>query len=166
MVNCSTVHPDQYEKEVFDDVFTSIVELTYKDLRIYSNPPSRGQENDPEFIKQIKYLKSDTLALVIAVDHDGNINFQKYSNRKFIFKNLDEIAKEDWMLNYQTWKSKYNKFIGALLFSKIKFNNEKNKGIIEVQYSCGGNCGLGYEVHIKKLKNKWIVDKVEETSIS
>ena len=165
LVSCSTYHPKQYEQQVYDEVFINIVELTYKDLRIYSNPSNLGQENNPEFIRQTEFLKSDTLALVVAVHHDRNINFQKYSNKKFYFKNLHEIPREDWMLNYQTWKSKYNKFIGALLFSKIKFNNENNKGIIGVQYSCGGNCGLGYEVHIKKVKNRWIVDKVDETSI-
>jgi hypothetical protein len=33
-------------------------------------------------------------------------------------------------------------------------------------YHCGGKCGLGYRVTIKKVDHKWVISKVEDTWIS
>ena len=51
-------------------------------------------------------------------------------------------------------------------FSHIKFDEKKKSGTLDVSYSCGGKCGLGYSVVIKKINNKWIIAKIEETWIS
>lgn len=93
-------------------------------------------------------------------------NLQKYQNPKFNFKHLSEHPK-GLDLEYTEWKNNYGKFAGAMSFSYIIFDNNKENGTIEVNYSCGGKCGFGYLVYIKKKFNgKWIIHKVEETYIS
>jgi hypothetical protein len=53
-----------------------------------------------------------------------------------------------------------------MAFSKIDFNQDRTSGVLDVQYSCGRKCGIGYRVQIKKTEGKWVISKVEQTSIS
>lgn len=178
---------EEFEQNIFDELFVSIVDSTYKDQRLYTCFPEQGKpiydkkgnwigldtvgqhQRDLECkIKRIA-LSKDTINLVIALGNEGLINektdLNKYKSSKFIFKHLSEYPREN-DYEYNGWKAHYSKFAGAMSFSKINFNTKKDFGIIKVWYSCGGRCGLGYSVYIKKIKNKWIINKVEETSIA
>ena len=175
----------EFEQNVFDEVFIKIVDSTYIDKRLYTLFPKQGKpiydkkgkwigldstgqkQRDKECEIKRAALKKDTLNLVIAVGNDGIINsktnVEKYNNKKFIFKHLDELLKVE---EYKNWETKYPKFAGAMSFSHIKFDAKKESGVLNVNYSCGGKCGLGYSVVIKKIKNKWFIAKIEETWIS
>ncbi|MEO6177134.1 MAG: hypothetical protein ABIP27_18415 [Flavobacterium circumlabens] len=175
----------EFEQSVFDDVFIKIVDSTYIDKRLYTCFPEQGKpiydkngkwigldstgqkQRDIECEIKRAALKKDTLNLVIAIGDDGIINSQtnieKYNNKKFIFKHFTELPKVE---EYKNWQSKYPKFTGAMSFSHIKFGAKKESGILEVSYSCGGKCGLGYSVAIKKIKGKWIIAKIKQTWIS
>ena len=109
-------------------------------------------------------LKNDTIGLVIAISNERKINFKKFKSQKFIFKKLSEIQDED--IEYEKWSKKYPKFAGAMSFSKISFDEKRENGKLTVSYSCGGKCGLGYSVYIKKEKENWKITKVEQTWIS
>jgi hypothetical protein len=51
--------------------------------------------------------------------------------------------------------------------SRILFNKIQTKGIIDVSFSCKGNCGRGYFLLIKKGSNgKWFISKVKQTWIA
>jgi hypothetical protein len=179
------VSESEFEQNVFDEVFIKIVDSTYIDKRLYTCFPEQGKpiydkngkwigldsigqkQRDLECEIKRTALKKDTLNLVIAIGNEGIINSQtnieKYNNKKFIFKHFTELPKVE---EYKNWESKYPKFAGAMSFSHIKFDAKKESGILDVSYSCGGKCGLGYSVVIKKIKNKWIIAKIEETWIS
>lgn len=175
----------EFEQKVFDEVFVKIVNSTYKDKRLYTCFPERGKpiyDKDGKWIGsdstgqkqrdiecEIKRaaLKKDTLNLVIAIGNEGIINsksnIEKYNNKKFIFKHFTELPEVE---NYINWESKYPKFAGAMSFSNIKFDAKKESGKLNVSYSCGIRCALGYSVFIKKIKGKWIIVKVGDTWIS
>ncbi|WP_346237461.1 hypothetical protein ABDK00_000080 [Niabella insulamsoli] len=54
-----------------------------------------------------------------------------------------------------------------LSFSRILFNKSKTMGVLDVGFTCSGNCGKGYFVPIKKgFNGKWFVSKVRNTWIS
>jgi hypothetical protein len=176
---------EQFEQNVLDEIFLNVIDSTYKDKRLYTCFPEQGKDLYNEKGKWIgqdttgqyqrdldcdfkrEALKKDTLNLIIAVGNDGLINdktqVQKYNSQKFIFKHLSELPK---VIDYENWELKYNKFAGAMFLSNIKFDNIKETGTLSVGYSCGGKCGISYTVYIKKIKNKWIVKKVEQTGIS
>ncbi|WP_192500091.1 hypothetical protein [Flavobacterium sp. PL002] len=109
-------------------------------------------------IKRVAFQK-DTLNLIIAIENEGLLNeetnLSKYNNSKFIFRHLSEHP-TDKDLEYTDWKTE-NKFAGVLSFSRIKFDTKKESGSLAVGYLCGGKCGLGYMVCIKKIKNKWVI---------
>jgi hypothetical protein len=64
----------------------------------------------------------------------------------------------------------YNEFgysiRGILYFSRIQFDSEKKYGVLIAGINCGDGCEKGFRVYIKKIKNKWIVDKIEEAWIA
>lgn len=187
----SNLSPEESEQKVFDELFITIVDSTYRDQRLYTCFPEKGKmlydkngkrkgfdtigqyQRDLECEVRRSALKSDTLNLVIAIENQGPINEETnlaiYKNSKFILKHLSEHLSEHLRgadLEYTEWKNSYKKFAGVMSFSHIKFDDNRETGIIEVGYSCGGKCGLGYLVYLKKSEGKWIISKVEETWIS
>ncbi|WP_427875119.1 hypothetical protein [Flavobacterium sp. MMS24-S5] len=54
---------------------------------------------------------------------------------------------------------------GVISLSRIQFDDEKKYGILTAGIECGGMCGYGYRIFIKKVKNKWVVDTIEDAWI-
>lgn len=177
---------EEFKQSIFDELFISIVDSTYKDQRLYTCFPEQGKpiydkngrwigldsvgqhQRDLECEVKRSALEKDTLNLIIALENQGLINektdLSKYKNSKFIFRHLSEHPRgKD--LEYTEWKTE-NKFAGVMSFTKIKFDAKKENGSLDVSYRCGGKCGLGYSVYIKKIKEKWVIVKIEETWIS
>jgi hypothetical protein len=179
-----------FEKKVFDEVFLEIVDSTHKDGRVYLTfLPGM------DFEKRKAKFEKDTCKLVFAItdftwpiwkeskkeiiDHFKNseftyddnkdvekfiINLEKFSNSKYIFKYKSKFPKGD---KYKIWETKYDfEFAGALVFSRIQFTKNFQKGVLAVSYGCGVNCGWNYLVFIRKENKKWIVENVKVTSMS
>jgi hypothetical protein len=51
---------------------------------------------------------------------------------------------------------------GVLILSRIQFDDEKKYGFLTAGINCGDMCGYGYRIYIKKVNDKWVVDKIEE----
>jgi len=65
------------------------------------------------------------------------------------------------------WETKYNfVFSGVLDFSRIQFDKDKKFGVLDAGFGCGRLCGQGFRVYIKKMNNKWVIDKIEGTWVS
>ena len=183
----SKLTPEELEQKIFDELFISIVDSTYIDQRLYTCFPEKGEMRYDKNGKRIGFdtigqyqrdlvceikrsaLKIDTLNLVIAIENQGFINektnLSKYNTSKFIFKHLSEHPRGA-DLEYTEWKKHHEKFAGVMSFSLIKFDDKRENGTLEVSYSCGGKCGLGYLVYITKKGEKWLISKIEETWIS
>lgn len=77
---------------------------------------------------------------------------------KFKLKNYFEFPQERGKI----WETKYNfVFSGVLDFSRIQFDKNKKFGVLDAGFGCGSLCGLGSRIYIKKVSNKWIIDKIE-----
>lgn len=84
-------------------------------------------------------------------------------NNKFELKNVSQFPKEKDLI----WLIKYDfVFSGVVFFSRIQFDKNKQFGILDSGFICGGRCGKGYRIYIKKINQKWIIDKVEDTWIA
>lgn len=84
-------------------------------------------------------------------------------NGKFELKNISEFPKKRGVI----WGAKYNfVFSGVAFFSRIQFDEEKRFGILDGGFVCGGLCGQGFRIYIKKTNKKWTIDKVEGTWVS
>jgi hypothetical protein len=84
-------------------------------------------------------------------------------NNKFKLKNISQFPKERGAI----WNAKYDfVFSGAVFFSRIQFDKDKKFGVLDGGFACGRLCGQGYRIYIKKLNQKWIIDKIEGTWVS
>jgi hypothetical protein len=139
-------------------------------------------------------IKSDTINSKIAIDDVLNpIKERQYINSQKVFKDIifhitDSIQKIKLDLNLLKHnkseriistselpevhiddifqKNKSLKLTGIYSFSRIVFDKTYNYGLLEAAYRCGGKCGQGFLVYIKKIKNKWIVFKIKPTWIA
>ena len=185
-----------FEQKVFNQVFYQVVNATYIDKRIYefycpdASPIIKNGQFDgfdnPKCNEEIERLKKDTFHLVLAVNDSvltipkdefvavskqftvfDSISYQiditKHQSQKFDFKHLSEIPKDP---NLKNWISKFTRFAGALYFSKIYFDKNKENAVLSVSYSAGYKSSRGYLVYLKKMNESWVVEKVVDTWIS
>jgi hypothetical protein len=84
-------------------------------------------------------------------------------NNKFKLKNYFEFPQERGLI----WETKYNfVFSGILDFSRIQFDKDKKYGVLDAGFGCGSNAGRGFRIYIKKVHDKWLIDKIERTWVS
>nr|WP_315174194.1 hypothetical protein [uncultured Flavobacterium sp.] len=144
--------------------------------------------------KELVKIKNDTSKIIIAlapirkIRGDVNSDFEKHFpkiklyvlkeemdveyifdfkniklNNKFELKNLSEFPKERGAI----WNTKYNfVFSGVLDFSRIQFDKDKRFGVLDAGFGCGSKFGQGSRIYIKKVNNKWVIDKIEGTWVS
>jgi len=83
-------------------------------------------------------------------------------NGKFKLMDLSRFPARD-----KIWKTKYNfNFSGVAYFRKIQFDTTKKYGILDGGFFCGGKCGQGFRIYIKKVNGKWKIDKIDGTWIA
>ena len=91
-------------------------------------------------------------------------------NNKFKIKNITEFPKAEKLLlahKVLLYEQKYNfVFSGFLEISRIKFDKNKKSGVLESSFAYCGRCGRGYQIYIKEINGKWIIEKMEDTWIS
>jgi hypothetical protein len=51
---------------------------------------------------------------------------------------------------------------GILILSRIQFDDDKKYGVLSAGIECGAMCGYGYLIYIKKVDDKWVIDKIED----
>jgi hypothetical protein len=144
--------------------------------------------------KELVKIKNDTSKIIIAfapvrkIRGDVNSDFEKHFpkiklyvpteemyveyifdfkniklNNKFELKNLSEFPKERGAI----WNTKYNfVFSGVLDFSRIQFDKDKRFGVLDAGFGCGSKFGQGSRIYIKKINNKWVIDKIVGTWVS
>lgn len=83
-------------------------------------------------------------------------------NQHFKFKHYNLFSNK-----LEVWNKKYDFiFSGFFHVSRIVFDDSKSFGALSVGYTCGGLCGQGYIIFIKKQGKNWKIDKIMDTWIS
>jgi hypothetical protein len=80
---------------------------------------------------------------------------------------IDRIFPED--ASVYPWTDFYKRFPGSsglVSLSKIGFNNDHTQAIIYVANVCGGLCGSGEFVVLKKVRGRWVVDRTDQLWVS
>lgn len=83
-------------------------------------------------------------------------------NQHFKFKHHNLFSNQ-----LEVWNKKYEFiFSGFFYISRIVFDDSRSFGALSVGYTCGGLCGQGYIIFIKKQGKNWRIDKIVDTWIS
>lgn len=125
-------------KIIFND---SLKGTLYLD-EIYS-----GYERDIKFLDFQEGFKEEEVLLQIRKN-----NYIPIKAFKTEFVKLKKISnkKVDTLNTFE---------VGELSLSKFLLNKDKSKGILYFAFICGGDCGEGSIILIKKTNNKWYVEK-------
>lgn len=116
----------------------------------------------------IMFVKMYNLTLA---DLDSNSRVLKYridtSNLKPSKLRMRFVYASQFDANKDYRKTRYfSEYLGVIGFSRIQFNMDKTKGVLSCFHSKGRLCGGGFRIFIKKVKNSWLIDKVELIWIS
>ncbi len=114
-----------------------------------------------DFEKHFKGAKLQKLKKEDSLEYKIDIEKIKLKG-KFKLMDLSKFPEKD-----KIWETKYNfNFSGVAYFRKIQFDTTKKYGILDGGFYCGGKCGQGFRIYIKKENGKWKVDKINGTWIS
>jgi hypothetical protein len=154
---------------------------------------NQRKESNKRFNKELaefkkSHFKIDLVILDKAVAKENGKQLQEYFEDAEIAKNsisdtleykLDRKKLNSYETFYLHYISKiprkneikvYNQCCysvrGIIILSRIQFDSEKKYGVLTADIECGDICGYGYRIYIKKVKNKWIVDKIEDAWIA
>lgn len=144
--------------------------------------------------KEIAKIKNDTSKIVLGFNpiietiEEDNRNKLKQHFGENVIDDSSQIMTENYRINFEKiilnqnfklidrskfpnrdaiWKTKYNFiFSGVFSVSRIQFDKEKKYGVLSAGFVCGPHCGEGFRIFIKKVNDKWIIDKVEGTWVS
>lgn len=75
---------------------------------------------------------------------------------------LEELKRREWEKYSRNEERNLHQYSGGILnLTRVYFNQEIDYGFLEVGFYCGKLCGCGYRVFVKKIQNKWVIDKIE-----
>ena len=105
---------------------------------------------EPDYIEALNSMNKHSIKSHL-------LNLSEIENRKrFILKYTSEFPK-----GFEIWeRENYNfLFSGTLRMSRIYFDKEKRVGLIYCSYACGRLCGEEVIICIRKINDKWAIDK-------
>ena len=129
--------------------FNSKIKRSSKDLKEYLEKHFK--------VTEVFYPKTER-------DSTYTIDFKNIPIKgKFQLRDMSEFPKD----RREFWRKKYDfVFSGAVYFTGIQFDKERKFGVLDCGFSCGRHCGMGVRIYIKKVNDKWRIDKIDNTSVS
>jgi hypothetical protein len=151
------------ERENWEREQTRIKNDTSKIIFAFDPKIKRNQYNvEDDFEKHFSGAKIFESKKEQILEYEFDFKKIKLKNR-FVLKNISEFPKGKG----EIWKAKYNFiFSGVVFFTRIQFDKDKKFGILDGGFACGRLCGQGSRIYIKKINNKWVIDKIEGTWVS
>jgi len=151
------------EREIYEREELRIKNDTSKIIFAFDSKIKRNQYNvEEDFEKHFSGAKIFESKKEQNLEYDFDYKKIKLKN-KVVLKNISEFPKE----RGEIWKTKYNFiFSGVVFFTRIQFDKDKKFGILDGGISCGRHWGQGSRIYIKKINNKWVIDKIEGTWVS
>jgi hypothetical protein len=97
--------------------------------------------------------KNQSPSEILLGDIDINYRLVSWEEIKSYF---DEGGK-----GWEEFYKKYPKSSGLIFFSRVGFNSHHDEAFVYVGHTCGGLCGSGGYVSLKKHRTTWVVQKSE-----
>lgn len=99
-----------------------------------------------------------SLALLLV---DSNMNPTRINQYEITETGRYELEN---LYTYQSEKGE--RVIGNVKFSRVAFNDDLTKGCFYYSFVCGGECGEGLMIFVKKVDNKWKIEGSRQLWIS
>lgn len=118
-------------------------------------------QDDLETLQQI--IKTNNLKIQIVESKIAHkLVFPAYNNKKYTFKFFSKPQDQ----GSEVYTDGINVFHISVYFSRIRFDEKKNFGILTGTYNCQPKCGIGYVIIVRKTTSGWQIFKVFDTWVS
>lgn len=174
------------EASLFYEIFPVLIDTLHTDLRLYPFEIANDTIKIDSIVKDttsIVIAISDTLEHLKKRDYASLQNYVNASSKALDsmiedttrIVDLSKLNATDNRIRFKSiatfpkgldfWKTEYNFYLSAkFYFSRILFNRDKTIGLLNVGYVCGPiQCGEGFLIYLKKVNERWVIDKIEET---
>ncbi|MCD0471935.1 hypothetical protein [Flavobacterium sp. JAS] len=140
------------------------IEKDTSKIIIAFNPEIEKSNEDLKGYLEQYFKGAKSFYPIVEGDSTNIIDFKNIPiKHRFELRNISEFPKD----KYEFWRKKYDfVFSGAVFFTRIQFDKDKKFGVLDGGFSCGRHCGNGFRIYIKKRGEKWVIDKIEETSVA
>ncbi|MEN2402895.1 hypothetical protein GKZ90_0024120 [Flavobacterium sp. MC2016-06] len=179
----------QFEKEVMYEIYPALIDSIWVNNGVFNTVIFQKPNVDK---KQFEIFKTERRKALKKEYNQKLAVYKKSGNivQFIIFDSITSFGKTKYKIDskqidsYKTFKIKYvskiprgvdlrkllnafgNSLPGIIHFSGIKFDSEKKYGTLTAGILCGEMCDYGYRIYIKKVKNKWVIDKIEDAWIA
>lgn len=165
----STKGTEKQKQEIVEwernqEVIQETIEKDTSKLIVAFDPKiERSNKDLKEYLEQ-HFKGAKSFYPIVEGDSTYIIDFKNIPLKgKFELRNISEFPKD----RYEFWRKKYDfVFFGAVFFTRIQFDKDKKFGVLDGDFACGRHCGNGFRIYIKKRGEKWVIDKIEETSVA
>jgi hypothetical protein len=123
---------------------------------------------DEKLIEESKFYfpKIDISKIKNEEESKFRFDFEKIKlNNRFKLKNISEFPKVESPSRITDLKYDFV-FSGVFYLSRIQFDKQKKFGVLEGSFDFCGKCGRYFIILIKKVNNKWVIDKLQLTGVS
>lgn len=165
----STKGTEKQKKEIVEwkrnqEAIVEAIEKDTSKLIVAFNPKIEKSSKDLKEYLEEHFKVTEVFYPKIEGDSTYTIDFKNIPLKgKFQLRNISEFPKD----RYEFWRKKYNFiFSGVIYFTGIQFDKSRKFGVLDGSFSCGRHCGIGLRIYIKKVNSKWIIDKIDNTSVS
>jgi hypothetical protein len=154
-------------------------------------PIEKGNSFKNEIIEELEKNKKASIHMTIVVEDSihsidkKNVNYFRKHFQTAIIDDEKRIDSGEYKIDFSKYKahkvfnliyaSDFNPkirdesreyILSKISFSTILFDVDKRFGVLTCERICGLLCGTGYRVYIKKVNDKWVIDKIEEAWIA
>jgi hypothetical protein len=114
-------------------------------------------ENSVPVIHQLDSSVTLNLRIVLVDPHRQQEKIKKGDPQNLIKKSIDDHEKVTDKQLDNSVKQAFNN--GLFTLSEIRFNKEHRRAVLTYSFTCGMLCGHGNTLILKKVGEKWKVDK-------
>ncbi|WP_417195297.1 hypothetical protein [Bizionia sp.] len=110
-----------------------------------------------QFIETLEFKPSFKLDLSkIKMPNDYILKYKsEYS------ESLEELRFKEWEKYPNKENRHLHQFSGMLYLYQVYFNSDKTYGFLNVGFNCGKLCGCSFQVFVKKVDGKWVIDDID-----
>ena len=113
-------------------------------------------------------LKDTYRGLIYQQLQNSDINFEDIKKTRDI--SISDIENQS---NYtlqacegSDWMSLDSTRVGILSFSEVMYSEDQNRSAVYYSWVCGGLCGHGSLVYLRRVDKRWVIERADELWIS
>ncbi len=178
--SCNEKKPKDIQNEVFNDIFSELIENSTQDFRKMVTPTPEliklWREGKDIYKKEIKDKRKMLIVIndsikAPAISENKKLNsldpLYQFNFHEFDYsnENIHLVSNKTFLENQDKLKNDFH-FGGFLDISQINFQSDLKSGYFTINYRCGKLCGQNNRIQVVlNSDKKWVIEKIETISV-